>query len=76
VPAFPQEPSPTHPTRCCQHTLVYKKKKVTRFYLAHRLWTSLYLQVVFFNECQLFDFQKSVVLKEAVTETKNRAQSF
>jgi len=25
VPAFPLEPSLTHPTRCCQHTLVKKK---------------------------------------------------
>jgi len=25
VPAFLPEPFPTHPTRCCQHTLVYKK---------------------------------------------------
>jgi len=40
VPAFPPEPSPTTPTRCCQHTLVYKK--VTRFCLARHLWTSLY----------------------------------
>jgi len=30
---------PTIPTRCCQHTLVYKK--VTRFCLARHLWTSL-----------------------------------
>ena len=29
VPTFPPQPSPTHPTRCGQHTLVYKK--VTRF---------------------------------------------
>jgi len=27
--------------RCCQHTLVYKKK-VTRFCLARHVWTSLY----------------------------------
>jgi len=26
VPALPPEPSPTHPIRCCQHTIVYKKK--------------------------------------------------
>jgi len=46
VPAFPPESSPTHPTRCCQHTLVYKK--VTRFCLDHHLWTSLYIQQIFF----------------------------
>jgi len=41
VPAFPPQPSPTHPTRCCQHTLVHKRK-VTRFCMARHLWTSLY----------------------------------
>jgi len=43
VPAFPPEPSPTQPTRYCQHILVYKK--VTRFCLARHLWTSLYLSL-------------------------------
>jgi len=43
VPAFPPEPSPTIPTRCCQHILV--NKKVTRFCLPRHLWTSLYATV-------------------------------
>jgi len=38
---FSPEPSSTHPTRCCQHTLVYKKKSHGGFCLAHQ-WTSLY----------------------------------
>ena len=33
---------PDPPTRCCQHTLLHKK--VTRFCLAHHLWTSLYVK--------------------------------
>jgi len=45
---FP-ESSPTHPTRCYQHTLVYKR--VTRFSLAHHLWTSLYIL-----DCSLISF--------------------
>jgi len=28
VPAFPSKPSPTHPTCCCQHKLVNKKKSL------------------------------------------------
>jgi len=35
------EPSPTHPTRYAANTQEFTKKKVTRFCLAHHLWTSL-----------------------------------
>ena len=49
VPVFPPEPSPTHHTRCCQHTLVYKK--FTRFCLAHQVWKSLYVTHYWATSC-------------------------
>ena len=52
MPAFPPEPSPTHPTSCCQHTFVYKK--ITRFCWAHHLWTSLYILLETVTQAKYF----------------------
>ena len=41
---LPPHPLTALPRHCCEYTLVYKK--VTRFCLAHHLWTSLYILTV------------------------------
>ena len=49
MPAFPPEPSPTHRTRCCQHTLVYKKSHLILFGPSLLDITVLQLSVFRFN---------------------------
>jgi len=49
VPAFPPEPSSTQPTRCCQHTLVYKKKALDF------VWT-----VTYGHQCMLKRLLKAI----------------
>jgi len=64
VTAFPPEPSPTIPTRCCQHTLV--NEKVTRFCLARHLRTSLHI-----NQCnQIPNFAEKVLWTDEACFTR------
>jgi len=49
---LPPHPPTALPWQCYKPTLVYKKK-VTRFCLAHHLWTSLYIIWLFFQDREM-----------------------